>query len=62
MSDIVLMGVGGFEADVGVGGGLVPMELHADNKSKHVSKVGMSRFTAESPLLERGFYSLVLFL
>lgn len=53
MSDIVLVGAGGFEVGVGVGGGLVPIELHADNKSKHVSKVGMSRFTAESPLLDR---------
>ena len=50
MSDIVLMGVGDFEVCVGEGvdvdGGLVPMELHADSNSKHVIKVGMSRFTA----------------
>ncbi len=50
MSDIVLMGGAGFEVGVGIDGGLVPMELHADSKSKHVSKVGMSRFTAYSPL------------
>ena len=39
----VLVGVGGFEVGlVGVvDGGLVPMELHADSKSKHVIKVGM---------------------
>lgn len=57
ISDIVLMGVGVFEVGVGVGvdAGLVPMELHADSNSKHVSKVGMSRFTAGSPLLEREF-------
>lgn len=60
ISDIVLMGVGGcdgFEVGVGVGvdAGLVPVELHADSNSKHVSKVGMSRFTAGSPLLEREF-------
>ena len=52
MSDIVLIDVGGFEvgAGAGVDGGLVPMELHADSKSKHVIKADMSRFTAGSPL------------